>query len=87
MFLFYHANIQIFYNRWSQLHHHCTDLEGDEDDEVGQVQREDLAAGGGSGDDLESCLQQGGALCSCQSWEWKHIFNILFDESSNEISN
>ena len=41
-----------------------TDLESDEDDEVGQVQGEDLAAGGGSGDDLEGCLQQGGALCS-----------------------
>ena len=44
-----------------------TDLEGDEDDEVGQVEGEDLAAGGGSGDDLEGCLQQGGALCSWQS--------------------
>ena len=44
-----------------------TDLESDEDDEVGQVQGEDLAAGGGSGDDLEGCLQQGSAFCSCQS--------------------
>ena len=70
MFLFYHANTQIFPNRWSQLHitpPTRTDLEGDEDDEVGEVEREDLAAGGGSGDHLEGCLQQGGALCSCQS--------------------
>ena len=46
------------------LHQTKTDLEGDEDDEVGEVEREDLAAGGGSGDHLEGCLQQGGALCS-----------------------
>ena len=71
MFLVCHANIGIFPNIWwhcSQLSlHHCTDLESDEDDEVGQVQGEDLAAGGGSGDDLESGLQQGGAFCSRQS--------------------
>ena len=73
MFLFYHANIQIFPNRWPQpqpqpqLTTPPTDLESDEDDEVGEVEREDLAAGGGSGDHLEGCLQQGGALCSCQS--------------------
>ena len=41
-----------------------TDLESDEDDEVGQVEGEDLAAGGGSGDHLEGCLQQGSTFCS-----------------------
>jgi hypothetical protein len=50
-----------------QAEHHDGNLESDEDDEVGQVQREDLAAGGGSGDDLKSCLQQGGAFRSSQS--------------------
>ena len=41
-----------------------TDLESDEDDEVGQVQGKDLTAGGGSGGDLEGCLQQGSTFCS-----------------------
>merc|ERR1711992_261900 len=50
-----------------EAEHHDGNLESDEDDEVGQVQGEDLAAGGGSGDDLKGCLQQGSAFCSCQS--------------------
>ena len=64
-----------------------TDLEGDEDDEVGQVEGEDLAAGGGPGDDLEGCLQQGSAFCSCQSQERKIFQTFYWIKSSNEISN
>ena len=41
-----------------------TDLEGDEDDEVGEVEGEDLAAGGGSGHNLQGGGQEG-SLLSC----------------------
>ena len=44
-----------------------TDLESNEDDEVGEVEGEDLAAGGGPGDDLEGCLEEWDFLCSRQS--------------------
>jgi len=51
----FHANIGLFRNtdghRWQ-----TTDLECDEDDEVGEVEGEDLATGRGSGDDLQGGL-------------------------------
>ena len=59
----FHANIRKFRNtdghRWQS-----TDLECDEDDEVGEVEGEDLATGGGSGDDLQGGLKEGDFLCS-----------------------
>ena len=40
----------------------CTNLESDEDDEVGEVEGEDLGAGGGSGHHLEGGGEEGGLL-------------------------
>ena len=50
----FHANIGKFL--YTDGHRQFTDLECDEDDEVGEVEGEDLATGGGSGDDLQGGL-------------------------------
>merc|ERR1711913_215629 len=47
-----------------QAEDHDGNLEGDEDDEVGEVEGEDLAAGGGSGNDLQGGLEERNFLCS-----------------------
>ena len=47
----------------------ATDLEGDEDDEVGEVEAEDLGAGGGSGHDLQGGGQQRRLLGGGQAWQ------------------
>ena len=44
-------------------------LEGDEDDEVSEVEAEHLGAGGGAGHDLQGSGQQGSILCCGQAWE------------------
>ena len=51
-------------------------LEGDEDDEVGQVEAEHLGAGRGSGDHLQSGVEQWGLLGGGQGWD-KHTITSL----------
>ena len=51
-------------------------LEGDEDDEVGQVEAEHLGAGGGAGHHLQGGGEQRSLLGGGQAWEY-HTVTIL----------
>ena len=57
-----------------------TDLEGDEDDEVGEVEAEDLAAGAGAAHHLQRSGQEGSLLGSGQgcNTSYNHITTQTF---------
>ena len=72
----FHANIGLFRNtdghRWQ-----TTDLECDEDDEVGEVEAEDLAAGAGAAHHLQRGGKEGSLLGSGQGCNiiYRYIIN------------
>lgn len=69
----YDAFIGVSIQRMTQWHVY---LEGDEDDEVGQVEAEHLGAGRGSGHHLQGGGEQRGLLGSGQAWHKQTITGL-----------
>ena len=70
------CTIQFLFREWQWWTSVSVYLEGDEDDEVGQVEAEHLGAGGGSGHHLQGGGEQWSILGGGQAWEYHTITRL-----------